>query len=124
MPLPGFTADRVTGAGQGSYRAAFLPSVTGGVIPQLPIGPVGGGLGNCCCLEWIGFAGGITVSMANNPARFVPAHLVPAGGPVIIGPIRVQCTECPQGDDDCQCSCMAGGVPCAQRGSVTVCEPG
>lgn len=119
MPLPGFTADCVTGAGLGGYRAAYLPSAVGGVVPQLPIGPVGGGLGNCCCVDWIGFAGGITVSIANDPTRFVPA-----GGPVIIGPFRVQCTECPQGDDDCQCSCSEGGVPCAQRGNITVCEPG
>ena len=114
MPIPGFTADHATLAGRGNYCAAFLPSATGGVIPQLPIGPIGNGLGNCCCVDWIGF-GGINVSMAS---------VAPAGGPVIIGPFRVQCTECPQGDDDCQCSCSEGGVPCAQRGNTTVCEPG
>lgn len=117
MPLPGFTADRAPGAGKGTYRAAFLPSATGGVVPQLPIGPVGGGGGSCCCVDfnWGWFGGGITVSMAS---------VVPAGPPVNIGPFRVQCTDCPSGDDDCQCSCMSGGVPCAQRGNVTVCEPG
>ena len=35
MPLPGFTADRVPGAGEGTYRAAFLPWAAGGCRPTI-----------------------------------------------------------------------------------------
>lgn len=121
MSLPGFTAGYAAGAGAGAYRGASFGTAPGGVIPQLPIGPIGGGQGNCCCVDfnWGWFGGGVAVSMASAS----PVRVAPAGRAVNIGPVRVQCTECPQGGDDCQCSCMAGGVPCAQRGNVTVCEP-
>ena len=122
MPLPGFTAGLTAGAGAGRYRGSFFTRAPGGVVPQLPIGPIGGGQGNCCCVEfnWGWFGGGVAVALASSSVR---GRVVTAGRGVNIGPVRVQCTECPQGDDECQCSCMAGGVPCAQRGSVTVCEP-
>ncbi len=128
MSLPGFTADAALGIARGTYRASHSAIPQAGVVPQLPIGPIGGGLGNCCCIDfnfgW--FGSGITVSAMAARGDLPPwasAGVTTAGRAVNIGPFRIQCTECPQGDDDCQCSCGAGGTPCAQRGNVTVCEP-
>lgn len=126
MPLPGFTANYAAGAGAGAYRGASLTPASGGVVPQLPIGPVGDGLGTCCCVDFVGW----NIAVSSTPARgglppWAPAGVTTAGPPFHIGGFRIQCTECPEGygsGSDCQCSCGDDGTPCAQRDNTTVCE--
>jgi hypothetical protein len=124
MALPGFSAQHALSRMLGAYGARPRDRIEPGIVPQLPIGPIGSGNGNCCCVVWNW--GGILVSSSGG-GDIVPAWslaaFTPAGPPVYIGPLRIQCTECPSGDDECTCDCTAEGKPCATMGNTQVCEP-
>jgi len=127
MPLPGFSAETALGATNGAYRARHAATQPARVTPQLPIGPVGDGLGTCCCLT-LNFGSFNNAVVARQSSRFVPAWAATSVTPAFRwGPLRFECTECPHGADgddsgDCNCSCDEGGSPCAQRDNVTVCN--
>ena len=128
MSLPGFTADSALGAKFGSYRAWHSNASSWSVIPQLPIGPIGNGLGTCCCVDFIG--GWVNAVARDNrrigQSSWAPNVVTIAGPPFIWGPFRIQCTDCPEGYEgstsDCTCDCQADGTPCATRDNVQVCE--
>jgi hypothetical protein len=127
ITLPGFTAELALGAKNGSYRTLHSSAPSGTVTPQLPIGPIGNGLGTCCCVDYIG---GWVNAVAQDDRRIKQASWTPdvtmAGLPIIWGGFRIQCTNCPEGYEgstsDCTCDCQADGTPCATRDNVQVCE--
>jgi hypothetical protein len=129
VAIPGFTAHTAIGPAAGRYirRAGHSPASGPAVTPQLPVGPVGDGLGSCCCLNfnW-GWFGGVAVASAGY-RRAGPAGQAARGAVAARafswGPFGISCTSCPEGDGECACSCQENGQPCAQRGNVTVCEP-
>jgi hypothetical protein len=128
MSLPGFAAENALGATRGTYRGRHAAAPAALVVPQLPIGPIGEGLGTCCCVSF-------NWGVFNNAVARQGRQVLPAWGTAAVtavtpafswGPIQVECTECPHGADgddssDCNCSCN-GGSPCAQRDNVTVCN--
>jgi len=129
MSLPGFSAERSLGAPNGAYRGRSAAAPQACVVPQLPIGPIGGGLGTCCCisLNWGVFNNAVAARLASRALPAWGSAVATSVTPAFSwGPLSVECTDCPHGPDgddsgDCNCSCD-GGSPCAQRGNVTVCN--